>query len=397
MSNRRASNNMGSVGERKDGRWEGRVSLPDGRRRCVYGRTEKEVVDKMQSLFNDIRQGTVREGKDQALGAYMEDWLANFIEPTRSPSTTKNYAQMLRLYIAPKLGRIKLSKLTGQDIQRFLNQLRQQPVARTGRPMSPRTTQLCYGILSAALNRARKLALINQNPCAAVDPPKGRRTEVRPLTPEQARALLASVRGSRLEGFWTIAISCGLRPAEGLGLRWADVDFEKGTIFVRQQLQADLDGKLVHVDLKTKKSRRLIHLPTVTLRALKAHRVRQRDERMRAEAWEDNDLVFCTEGRVQGKVGGRPLYHRNVFTRLQKVLVKAELPQVNLYNLRHTAASLLLAQGASMREVMEVLGHSQMSLTSDTYSHVYEAAGKANAERMNCFLDPTFDNEVTGT
>jgi integrase len=164
---------------------------------------------------------------------------------------------------------------------------------------------------------------------------------------------------------------------------WSDIDLERGTISVRQQLQPDQNGKLTFRNLKTERSRRVIHLPIVTARALQGHRARQREESVHAWQWEDNDLVFCTEGARLGNVGGRPLRHRNVFRLLQMELSRADLPHQRLYDLRHLAASLLLAQGASMREVMEVLGHSQMSLTSDTYSHLYDEARKASADRMD--------------
>jgi integrase len=371
---------MGSVYEREDGRWEGKVTLPGGKRKSVYATSSKECVAKMQELLNDVRLGMPIPGKDQTLTTFLETWITDVIAPNRAASTTSNYRQLIRLYIIPSLGKRMLTKLTGQDIQRFENQLRQQAVRRTGQPMGERTIQLCHGILRASLNKAVKFGLIHRNPVLSVDPPKVRRVEVRPLNPDQARVLLQSVRGSRLEAFFTVAISLGVRPGEALGLTWDDVNWSLGTIFIHQQLQRNAEGRLAHADLKTERSRRVIHLPSIT------HRTRQLEERLKAWKWEDTDLIFCTSGDRQGSVGGRPLQHRNVYRLLQSELEKAGLPHQRLYDLRHLAASLLLVQGASMREVMEVLGHSQMSLTSDTYSHVFEASGKANAERMNNIL-----------
>lgn len=383
---RRSPNGTGSVRRRADGRWEAMVSLPDGRRPSVYATTEAEVVAKMQILLNDARLGLPVITKDQTLAAYLADWLENTIKPTRAPATHKNYRQMITLYIEPSLGKIKLTRLTGQDIQRFENELRKKRVARTGELVSERLVQLCHGVLRAALNKAVKFSLIHRNPTLSVDPPKVRRKEVRPLTPEQARRLLQAVRSTRMEAFFTVAVSLGVRPSEALGLRWSDVNLEQGIITVRQQLSQNHDGKLTLRNLKTERSRRVIHLPSVTVRALQEHRLRQKEERLRAREWEDMDLVFCTEGSREGTVGGRPLQHRNVFRTLQRELEMADLPHQRLYDLRHLAASLLLAQGASMREIMEVLGHSQMSLTADTYSHVYDAAGRANADRMDKVL-----------
>jgi integrase len=236
-----------------------------------------------------------------------------------------------------------------------------------------------------------KLKLIPDNPALHVDAPSYRRQEIRPLSLEQAHTLLAAVKGTRLEALWTVAVACGVRPGEALGLRWSDVDWTKGTITVRQQLQRDLDGKLKLGDLKTAKARRVIFLPAVVIDALRQHHTHQLEERARSWEWEKNDLIFCTEGAKAGSVGGKPLIHRNVYHLLQTTLKAAGLPPQRLYDLRHLCASLLLAQGASMREIMEILGHSQMSMTSDTYTHVYNEQGKANAERMNKFLQTVYN------
>ncbi len=219
-----------------------------------------------------------------------------------------------------------------------------------------------------------------------MDAPTSRRQEVHALALEQAHILLAAVKGTRLEALWTVAVACGVRPGEALGLRWSDVDWEKGAITVRQQLQRDLEGKLTLSDLKTAKARRVIYLPNVVRDALHQHRANQLEERVHSWQWEDSDLVFSTEGAKIGSVGGRPLIHRNVYRLLQSTLKSAGLPHQRLYDLRHLCASLLLAQGASMREIMEILGHSQMSMTSDTYTHIYNMQGRVNAERMNKFL-----------
>jgi integrase len=214
----RAANNMGNISLRKDGRWQGRVSLPDGERKYIYASTEQDCVARMQALLNDVRLGVPVPTKDQTLSVFLTDWLENTIKPNRAPSTYSNYKQMVNLYITPALGKLKLTRLTGQDIQRFENQLRMRSVARTGKPMSERTVQLCHGILRAALNKAVKFGLTARNPVLSVDPPQVRRKEVKPLTQEQARVLLHNVRGTRLEAFWTVGISLGVRPGEAFGL-----------------------------------------------------------------------------------------------------------------------------------------------------------------------------------
>ena len=203
------------------------------------------------------------------------------------------------------------------------------------------------------------------------------------MTPDQARLLLTTVRGSSLEAYFTVAISLGLRPGEALGLQWSDINWSARTLTVRQQLPRNAEGKLTLANLKTERSRRTIHLPSVTIRALMQHRAQQLEDQQQAAQWEDNDLVFSTKGARGNTVGGRPLQQRNVYRELQGHLQMAGLPRQRLYDLRHLAASLLIAQGASLREVMEVLGHSQYTLTADTYVHIYDEMGRANADRID--------------
>ena len=205
-------------------------------------------------------------------------------------------------------------------------------------------------------------------------PPKQIRTERRYLTPDEARTFLDAVRGERLEALFTVALAIGLRQGEALGLRWEDVDLDAGIVQTRVQLQR-IDGKLQLVDLKSESSHRTIALPAVALNALREHRERQRDERTTfGAAWEDHGLVFTTEL-------GRPLDAQNVAKQLRRIREKAGLPWLNFHGLRHGFGSLLAAQGVHPRVAMELLGHSQISLTMEIYTHVApelarEAAGK---------------------
>jgi integrase len=200
-----------------------------------------------------------------------------------------------------------------------------------------------------------------------------------PLTPEQARLFLGSVRGDRLEALYTVGLALGLRQGEILGLRWSDVDLDGGELRVAQALQR-VNGRLQFVEPKSITSRRTVRLPNTVIRALRSHRVRQLEERLLApDRWEKSDLVFTTSF-------GSPLDGRSVTRRFQAALEKAGLPRLRFHDLRHTAASIMLAQGISPRVVMETLGHSQISLTMNTYSHVMPSLKRDAAERMDAAL-----------
>ncbi len=235
-------------------------------------------------------------------------------------------------------------------------------------------------MLRRALGQALRWGLVQRNAAALTDPPRVCHPEVRPLTPAEARALLGAVRGDRLEALFTVALALGLRQGEALGLRWEDVDLEAGTLRVAGALQR-VDGALRFVEPKSARSRRALNLPAVAVAALRAHRARQAAERLQAgPLWQEHGPVFTT-------TVGTPLDAGNVRRAFKRHLRAAGLPPtVRFHDLHHTTASLLLAQRVHPRLVMEVLGHSQIGLTMDTYSHVLPALRQEVAAQMDALL-----------
>ncbi|MBQ0894027.1 site-specific integrase [Micromonospora sp. U56] len=200
--------------------------------------------------------------------------------------------------------------------------------------------------------------------------------EVRPYSLAEARRFLKAVDGLRLEARWLIGIALGLRQGEVLGLRWDDVDLTAGTLRVRRQLQRDPEtGSLAFVETKTARSRRTLPLPPTVLAALRRHHERQTAERLNANSWADTGLVFATSV-------GTPIHPRNDYRSFREIIRQAGLRQVRLHDLRHTAASVLLAQGVPARVVMEILGHSQISVTLNIYAHVAPKIAREAATRM---------------
>ncbi|MCC5580240.1 site-specific integrase [Microtetraspora sp. AC03309] len=180
---------------------------------------------------------------------------------------------------------------------------------------------------------------------------------------EEAKKLLDTIKGDRLEAFWICALTLGLRRGELLGLRWDDIDFGNGQLAVRQTLQR-ADGSLQLVDPKTDRSRRTVPVPEPTLAALRRHRRTQAAEQLASgERWKDHGLVFAS-------TIGTPIEPGNLSARWRKARTQAGLEWLRLHDLRHACASYLLACGASPRTVMKTLGHSQIALTMNTYAHV---------------------------
>ncbi len=369
----RRGHHEGSIYKRSDGRWAATVTLgyENGKRRrkTFYGETRKEVQEQLTKALSDIQQGLPLPNERLTVGAFLTRWLEESIRPMRRPKIYTSYAQVVRLYLQPMLGRKMLAKLSALDVQALINQLLEQG-------LSPRTVQYTHALLRAALNKAVKWGLVARNVATLVDAPGPDQQEMLFLSPEEARSFLEAIRGDRLEALYTVAIALGLRLGEALGLRWQDIDLETGILRVQVSLQR-IDGKLVVDELKTRRSRRSLALPHFAIAALLAHQARQNEERQAAGAhWEEQGLVFGT--RL-----GRPLGQRNVIRCFRRTLKKAGITHRRFYDLRHTCASLLLAHGVHPRVVMEILGHSQISVTMNTYSHVVPELGHDAAKRMD--------------
>ena len=360
-------NNEGSIYKREDGRWAGQISLGyvngKRKRKVIYGKTRKEVAEKLKVALRDQQQGLPVAVERQTVAQFLDRWLADVARPKLRASTLVGYRQKIERYILPALGRHQLAKLEPQQVQAMLNDLHD-------RGLSSRTVHHTRAILRRALNQALRWGLVAKNAAALADPPRVTAPELRTLDPVEARHFLDAVRGDRLEALYSVALSLGLRRGEALGLRWQDVDFDTGTVSVRVALELVSGRPPRLVEPKTRQSRRMLPLSPVLAAQLKAHRARQLTERLAAgQEWQGEmwGLVFATP------LGG-PLSGRTVATQFKKHLAAAGLPDVRFHDLRHSCASLLLAQNVHPRVVMEILGHSTITLTMNTYSHVLPQA-----------------------
>jgi len=224
----------------------------------------------------------------------------------------------------------------------------------------------------------QRWGLVGRNVAMLSDPPRVPEREFHALTPEHARAILDAVRGHRLEALFTTGLAFGLRQSEALGLRWDDIDLAGGLLAIRRVLQRY--GGAFHFDEpKTTRSRRTIEMPQQMCRALREHRARQIEERLRVgQAWNGQvwgDLVFCNEA-------GDPLHRTTVGKQFRAVVEQARLPAMRYHDLRHGSASLMAAPGGPPRVAMEMLGHVQISTTMNVYSHVAPESRRVAATAM---------------
>jgi integrase len=214
---------------------------------------------------------------------------------------------------------------------------------------------------------------------ALADPPKRQRYEAQYLTVDEARRFFKAVKSDRLEALYVVTTTLGLRKGEVCGLRWQDIDLENGELTVRYQLQR-VGGKKQLVEPKTDRSRRTIALPPFVVTALRAHEVRQRaDRKWAASKWQEHGLVFTTSI-------GTPLEQSNLSRAFHKLLDTAEIPRQRFHNLRHSAATLMLAQGVDAPAIMAVLGHSHISTTINLYAHIMPEVKRDAADRMEAMF-----------
>ncbi len=357
-----------NITQRADGRWMGRAVI-DGKRRAVYGKTQREAEQKLRNLLSDADKGLTQPDEQRTLSVHLDRWLEDIARPRVKPSTYRSYALLIKLYIKPALGSKRLQKLSPADLQALYG-------AMSARGLSANTVDRVHGVLRSSLRHALDTGLVYRNVSQATRPPSVRRHEMRALDREQARALLSAAKGGRYEAMLALALSTGMRQGELLGLAWGAVDLEAGSLRVVRQLGTD--GTFSSP--KSRNSTRTIELNASTVAALREHRTRQLEERLiQGERWEDHGLVFGTHT-------GRPLGYRNVLRDFKTLLLKADIPEIRFHDLRHTAATLMLLADTPLHVVSRRLGHSSIVLRANTYAHVLPSQDKDVAARMEALL-----------
>jgi integrase len=369
VTTRRRGNNEGSIYQRSNGLWAAIVPGPAGGRKFLYGRTKDEVQRKLAEALHARQLGDVAESGTMTVGEFLDQWLERIAKPSVRPYTYHGYEVQVRVHLKPAIGRLPLDRLEPAHVQALMN-------SKLSEGLSPKSVRYMHGTLRTALRHAMRWEYVPRNAAALVDGPRQQQYEIQPFTREEARQFLTALKGNRLEALYTVALTMGLRQGEALGLRWQDVDLDMGYIRIAKQLQR-IDRKYQLTEPKTARSRRTLAVPPAIIGSLREHKTRQETERTAAGlAWHPTNLVFA-------RPNGYPLNGSVITHHFQKLLKRIGLAQRRFHDLRHSCATLLLAQGVSARVVMEVLGHSQISLTMNTYTHVLPELRREAAERMS--------------
>lgn len=328
-------------------------------RKSVTGRTEKECREKARKVI-EAHAAQLPGTSDERLSIFLERWVTGR-ERFLRPRTIEAYRDTIRNGILPTLKDATLSALSHRDVERMM-------AAVLARGLSPRSANLARTVLGIALKDAQRDGLVTQNAASLARSVPQRKRLVEPLTPAEVDAFLAYTRESRWWPAYVVSVSLGLRQGELLALTWADV---QGAIRIEHTLRHD-DGAFYREPPKTASSRRVLPIPEPVRVALEEQRQRQEAERG-GRGWIEwpEDYVFRTKQ-------GRPVSGIELTKQFQRDLEAASLPRRRFHDLRHTCATFLLSRGVDLKVISEILGHSNIGTTANTYAHVADAL-KADA------------------
>lgn len=372
---KRNPNGAGTITKRKDGRYQAAVYVlqPDGTRarKFAYGKTWAECDAKRRELLDKVDQGVPVPTKSAKLSEWLPYWLENIIKPRRKRTTFAKYEVHVRLYLVPMLGSKRLESLSVADVRRFLVQLEKKTTTATAKES--------HRVLRTALTAACREELVMRNVATLVEPPSVDAREMSPWSLDETLDFLGAARKDPLYAAFVLAIALGFRRGEIVGLRWENLDLDKREIRVRTQRQR-VRGEVYEDDPKGRRRKQTLPLPAICIAPLRWQRMRQSAQRDRAgAAWNETGYVFTTRT-------GQPIEPRNLYRSFTRVADSAGLRVIRLHDARHGCATLLTAAGVAPRVVMEILGHSQIAVTMNVYTHVVQDTQREAVSHMDRLL-----------
>jgi integrase len=356
---KRAVRGEGSVFRDNRGYWSAQITGPDGKRKTKRSKIQREVRDWLQSQRQAIHNNSWVSDDKLTVGAYMDRYMVDVVKPSVRPRTFESYQSWYTHHIKPGLGSIRLVKLSPQQVQAFYTE--------QGGVVSSRSVQYMHAILHKALEQAVRWSLVPRNVTDLVTPPSVKHPQPVVWSMDELKQFMAVAKEHRLYALWAIAISCGMREGELLGIQVSDIQWDTGTINVNHALQLVRGQGLVLTTPKTAKSRRTIKVPASALQILRDH-VEQLKENQR--------YVFA--GRT-----GEPMLPRTLVETFKVLIKRSGVPDIRFHDLRHLCATIHLQAGTNPAVVAALLGHSTVNLTLSTYSHVLPSIQDEAADRMD--------------
>lgn len=382
---KRNAHGSGSLRKRSNGTWEARyiVGVDPGTgkqiRKSVYGKTQKEVREKLRAATAAIDEGTYFEPAKITVGQWLDKWMEEFSGDLK-PLTVVSYQNQIRTNLKPYIGGLKLAALDALTIQKLYNSLHTGTNERT--PLSAKSIKNVHGVLHKAMSKAVALGYIKHNPTSDCELPRVEKPEIKPLTDDNLTRFLAAIKGTKFERYYLVDIFTGMRESELLGLSWDNVDFRNQTILVERQLQREYvkGGGYIFAPLKNDKRRRIAPAASV-FQILREQKRKQAEWKLRAgDLWDNPDnLVFTNEA-------GGHLTQFTVYKHFKRLVTEIGLPDTRLHDLRHSYAVLSLQNGDDIKTVQENLGHATAAFTLDVYGHVSEKMKRDSADRMESLI-----------
>lgn len=381
--NSRSAAGAGSIRQRPDGRWEGRLTVgvdaATGKtiRRSVYGSTQKEVRQALTNLQKDVDSGTYLTPQKSTVESWLTEWLETFCKTKLKPLSYAKYLATAKNHIIPSLGSIKLQDLRGIHVQKLYNKM-------IDSGLSPKTVRDAAAVLRKALNIAIKQGFISSNPCDSAELPKIERKQIKPLSDAEIPLFLKEIDNHPMRNAFALCLFAGLREGECLGLSWSQIDFENQRIIVNQQLQKERKkGGVYYISDTTKGGKeRTISPPDIAFTYLVDQKRKQASLRLAAGYIWDNpqDLVFTNET-------GRYIDIGVFYKHFKKIASAIGRPDARPHDLRHTAATVAISSGSDIKSVQDLLGHATASFTLDVYAHVSDTMRKDTAARMQGYYN----------
>lgn len=380
---KRNASGAGSIRQRPDGRWEGRVTVGidpgTGQtvRRSVYGATQAEVRKELTAILGEIDKGTYKAPDKTTVSQWFDEWLTTFCANKLTPLTLSTYRQQIENHIKPAIGAMPIQAVRGVHVQRIYNSM-------SNAGLSPKTVKNAGAIMHRAFSIAVKQGIIVSNPVDGAEPPKAIKHEIKPLTDEEISLFLAALQDEPMGNAFALCLFAGLRKGECLGLSWGNVDFNNKRLTICQQLQQSKDkGGHYFIAPYTKSNKpRTIAPPDVAFEYLREEQTRQLERRLKAgKAWSNTDDLVFTDAL------GQHYTFTTFFKHFKRITAGIGRPDARPHDLRHTAATVAIANGSDIKSVQSLLGHATAAFTMDVYAHTTERMMEDTAARVQSYYD----------
>ena len=352
--------------------------------KTIKATSDREANREYNIFAAEVQQGTLTHVGKYKLSEFAKTWFRDYCMKNLAPKTQNSYRNHIEKRIIPALGYIDINKLRPQHIMKFMDDLKEKGVRMDGKEglLSGESILYCFRVLSSMLQDAVQWQVIPSNPCTRVKPPKGEHAEINLLNEEDIVRMMQFLEDEPLKYKMIVmlAIDSGLRLGELMGLKWTDIDFEKGTLNVNKSNQA-LSGKGIFTkDPKNKSSVRRIALSTSLMDLLKLHKREQLEQKfMLANKWVDEGWLFT-------KWNGLPMFPTTPSQWFRKFLKRRGLPHMRFHALRHLSATLLIALGVPLKNVSSRLGHADIRTTANIYGAALQSVDRQAANKMDQYL-----------